>query len=158
MQGGDVRGQPSGSLISAWSPINSRINSRINSETNSEIISDWFPIQSPIQSLINSAIIAMIVPVIASTIVSLIISVWSPVNSVTNTIFQTPTSPKPRILASVFRKPWPKIEGSYVHFLSNVASLACIYWWSHWWWVLRLFSLNIPIISLCDIHLLLGLP
>ena len=92
----------------------------------------------------------MVAPVIASTTVSLIISSWSPVNSmtnsVTNSIFRTLTSLKPRILASVFGKPWPKIEGSYVHLLSNVALPTCIYWWSHWWWVLRLFSLDIPII------------
>ena len=79
-------------------------------------------------------------------VISLIISVWSLVNSVTSSVFPTPTSPKPRILASVFGKPWPKIEGLYVHLLSNVTPLACIYWWSHWWWVLRLFSLDIPII------------
>ena len=93
-------------------------------------------------------------PMIVSVIVSLIISIWSPVNSVTNfvtisvvnSIFWTPTSLKPRILALVFGKPWPKIEGLYVHLLSNVTLFACIYWWSHWWWVLRLFSLDILII------------
>ena len=85
-----VRGQPSGSPISGWSPVNSRIISGINSKVISIvvslIISDWFPIQCPIQSPVNSAIIAMIAPMIASMIVSLIISIWSPVNSVTNSV------------------------------------------------------------------------
>ena len=116
-----------------WSRLDHWSNSGIISEIISKVVSMvvsliiyvWFPIQSPIQSLVNSAIIAMIAPVIASMIVSLIISIWSTVNSMTNSVvnsvFWTPTLPKPRILALVFGKPWPKIEGSYIHFVG------CIY-------------------------------
>ena len=128
-----VRGWLSWSPISIWSPVKSMIISVIISL----IIYVWFPIQSPIWSLVKSmmvsVIISMIVPVVVSEIISLIIAIQSPVYSminfvtisIDNSMVWTPTSLKPRILALLFRKPWPKIEGLYVHLLSNVAPLAC---------------------------------
>ena len=45
---------------------------------------------------------------------------------------------------------WPGYMRSHrripTHLSSNVVPFACIYKWSHWWWVLRLFSLDISII------------
>ena len=149
-KGGHVRGRLSWSPISVQSPVNSVIISMIISL----IIYIQFLIQSLIWSPANSAIISMIVSMIVSAIILLIISICSPVNSMItsmtismiNTMVQTPALPKPRILALVFRKSWPKIEGLYIHLLSNVTPLACIYvLWSHWWCILRLLSLDIPI-------------